>query len=80
MDSESIEDFSDLSRHAENNLQATENQIQIDLMKGRVEHLERTREKLTKALETALTKVRNQLMKIIDSKFGLSIDRCRNSK
>jgi hypothetical protein len=80
MDSESIEDFSDLSRHAENNLQATENEIQLDLMKGRIEHLERTREKLTKALETALTKVRNQLMKIINSEFGLSIDRCRNSK
>lgn len=41
-----------------NNLTATENEIQINLMKGRVEHLEHTREKLTKALETVLAKVR----------------------
>ncbi len=41
-------------------LQATENEIQLDLMKGRVEHLENTREKYTKALETVLTKVRKK--------------------
>lgn len=40
-----------------NNLVTTENEIQINLMKGRVEHLEQTREKLTKALETLLAKV-----------------------
>lgn len=41
-----------------NHLTTAENEIQINLMKGRVEHLEHTREKLTKALETVLAKVR----------------------
>lgn len=44
--------------NANNNIAATENEIQINLMKGRVEHLEQTREKLTKALETVLAKVK----------------------
>jgi hypothetical protein len=65
----SLHDFS----HAANNLQATENEIQIDLMKGRVEHLENIREKLTKALETVLTKVKKELMRKIDCEFGFSI-------
>jgi hypothetical protein len=47
-------------------LQATQDQIQNDLMKGRIEHLENTREKLMKALETVLTKVRKELKRKID--------------
>jgi len=58
-------------QHAKDKLQITENQIQLDLMKGRIEHLERTREKLTKALESLLTKVINQIVKIIDFQFSL---------
>jgi len=58
-------------QHAKDKLQITENQIQLDLMKGRIEHLERTREKLIKALESLLTKVINQIVKIIDFQFSL---------
>lgn len=71
---DSLNDLSEMAEHAKNNLETTENEIQLDLMKGRIEHLEHTREKLTKALETVLAKVRNQSIKIIDSEFGLSID------
>ena len=67
-------------QHAKDKLQITENQIQLDLMKGRIEHLERTREKLTKALESLLTKVINQIVKIIDFQFSLWIGRFRNGK
>jgi len=58
-------------QHAKDKLQITENQIQLDLMKGRIEHLERTREKLIKALESLLTKVINQIVKRIDFQFSL---------
>jgi len=53
----SMHDLSKMAGDAVNNLTATENEIQINLMKGRVEHLEQTREKLTKALENILSKV-----------------------
>lgn len=53
----SLHDLSQMAGHALQNLTATENEIQINLMKGRVEHLEQSREKLTKVLETMLTKV-----------------------
>ncbi|CAF4351128.1 unnamed protein product [Rotaria socialis] len=53
----SLHDLSQMAGNAVNNLAVTENEIQINLMKGRVEHLEQTREKLSKALETVLSKV-----------------------
>ncbi len=66
-DTDSVHDLPQMDeQHTKDNLQAAENQIQLDLMKERIEHLERTREKLTKALETLLTKVTNQTVKIID--------------
>jgi TolA-binding protein len=55
----SSHDLSQMTGNAANNLRTTENEIQINLMKGRVEHLEQTREKLTKALETILSQVRD---------------------
>jgi hypothetical protein len=59
MDNESIGDsgLGLLHDNAANNVAAAENEIQINLMKGRVEHLEQTREKLIKALENVLSKV-----------------------
>lgn len=54
----SSHDLSQASGHAMQNLAAAENEIQINLMKGRVEHLEQTREKLSKALENILTSVK----------------------
>lgn len=59
----SLHDLSQMAGNAVNNLAATENEIQINLMKGRVEHLEQTREKLSKALETVLSKVMNKKKK-----------------
>ncbi|CAF3991723.1 unnamed protein product [Rotaria magnacalcarata] len=53
----SLHDLSQMAGNAVNNLAVLENEIQINLMKGRVEHLEQTREKLSKALETVLSKV-----------------------
>ncbi|CAF1000284.1 unnamed protein product [Rotaria sordida] len=53
----SLHDLSQMAGNAVNNLTVTENEIQINLMKERVEHLEKTREKLTKALENILSKV-----------------------
>ncbi len=55
----SLHDLSQMAGNAANNLTAAENEIQITLMKGRVEHLEQTREKLTTALATILTKVKD---------------------
>ncbi len=60
----SLHDLSQMAGNAVNNLAAAENEIQINLMKGRVEHLEQTREKLTKALETILTKVKDFIKEI----------------
>jgi hypothetical protein len=57
----SLHDLSQMAGNAVNNLTVTENEIQINLMKGRVEHLEQTREKLTKALETILGKVKDMI-------------------
>ncbi|CAF0794794.1 unnamed protein product [Rotaria sp. Silwood1] len=53
----SSHDLSQMAGNAVNNLTVTENEIQINLMKERVEHLEKTRGKLTKALENMLSKV-----------------------
>lgn len=55
----SLHDLSQMAGNAVNNLTVTENEIQINLMKGRVEHLEQIREKLMKALENTLSKVMN---------------------
>jgi hypothetical protein len=57
-DNRSSIDLSQMDEHVKNYLQATENQIQLDLMKGQIEHLEHTKEK-----------VRNQLMTI--NRFGI---------
>jgi len=54
----SLNDLSQTTGSAMNNVTATENEIQINIMKGRVEHLEQTRDKLTKALETVLSNVK----------------------
>ena len=53
----STHDLSPVPQNASNNVQTAENEIQISLMKGRVEHLEKAREKLTEALETIISKV-----------------------
>jgi hypothetical protein len=63
---DSLHDLSRIPGPARNSLQAAQDQIQNDLMKGRIEHLENTREKLTKALETVLAKVRKELKRKID--------------
>ncbi|CAF4356668.1 unnamed protein product, partial [Adineta steineri] len=72
----SIHDLSQMTGNAANNLAATENEIQINLMKGRIEHLEQTREKLSKALETILTQVDtetgNQIKRQYSDIFGES--------
>ena len=62
----SLHDLSQMATATMNNLTATENEIQINLMKGRVEHLEQTREKLTKALEAVLTKVKKKGKRIVE--------------
>ena len=54
----SMHDLSQMPAQMGNHVAAAENEIQISLMKGRVEHLEQSREKLTKALETMITKVK----------------------
>jgi adenosylmethionine-8-amino-7-oxononanoate aminotransferase len=54
----SMHDLSHMPTQMGNHVAAAESEIQISLMKGRVEHLEQTREKLTKALETMITKVK----------------------
>jgi TolA-binding protein len=54
----SMQDLSQMPTQMGNHVAVAENEIQISLMKGRVEHLEQTREKLTKALETMITKVK----------------------
>jgi hypothetical protein len=59
----SLHDLSQMAENAVNNLAATENEIQINLMKGRIEHLEQTREKLTKAFETVISKVKKEFSK-----------------
>ncbi len=76
----SIHDLSQMTGNAANNFTATENEIQINLMKGRVEHLEQTREKLTKALETILTKVKGVYsIEETMANFFYEIGRYRNS-
>lgn len=57
----SSNDLSQIPVSVTNNVVAAEHDIQINLMKGRVEHLEQTREKLIKALETIVTKVKKNL-------------------
>ena len=54
----SMHDLSQMPAPMGNHVATAENEIQISLMKGRVEHLEQTREKLTKAVETMITKVK----------------------
>lgn len=54
----SMHDLSQMPTPMGNHVATAENEIQISLMKGRVEHLEQTREKLTKAVETMITKVK----------------------
>ena len=54
----SLHDLSEMAGNVMNNLTVTENEIQINLMKGRIEHLEQNREKLMKAIETTLSKVK----------------------
>jgi len=73
----SFYDLSQTTGSTVNNITATENEIQINLMKGRVEHLEQTREKLTKALENVLSKVdtetANNLKRQYSDIFGESM-------
>ncbi|CAF0779717.1 unnamed protein product [Adineta ricciae] len=66
----SLHDLSQMATTTMNNLTATENEIQISLMKGRVEHLEQTREKLIKALETVLTKVDAETVNNLKHQYG----------
>ena len=53
----STHDLSPMPVNATNNVITAENEIQIGVMKGRVEHLEKSREKLTEALNTIISKV-----------------------
>ena len=55
----SMHDLSQMPTQMGNHVAAAENEIQISLMKGRVEHLEQAREKLTKAVETMVNKVKH---------------------
>ena len=50
-------DLSPMPTNSSNNVMTAENEIQINVMKGRIEHLEKTREKLTEALDVIITKV-----------------------
>jgi len=58
--SASTNDIPQIVGNTTNHLQATENEIQVNLLKGRLEHLEQTRDKLTRALETIITKVERE--------------------
>lgn len=53
----STHDLSPMPRNAETNVIKAENEIQISVMKGRVEHLEKTREKLIEALNAIIGRV-----------------------
>ena len=53
----SIHDLTHMSANGASHLIATENEIQINLMKGRVEHLEHVRDKLTQTLQAIISKV-----------------------
>lgn len=58
-------DLSPMPPNPSNNVITAENEIQITMMKDRIEHLEKTRGKLTEALDAIITKVNQEKRSLV---------------